>query len=115
MKTIELLENYKAEILEKLEQHVEMFKLIGHDGSRTGVNESPRYYNVGGFDEEFNTIKFRSTQSSKLGFDIYIKEEDRKHPAFWQRLKLDNQVIWNWFKEVRTNYLIENHPTVDAY
>jgi len=114
MKTIELLELYKSEILENLNEHACMFKLIGTSGEHGGVDETPRYYNVKGYDKEKNIIKFRSTQKSTLGFDIFIKPEHRENPFFWERLKLDNQTVWQWFKEVRTEFLKEYHPTIST-
>ena len=114
MKTIELLELYKSEILENLNEHACMFKLIGTSGKYGGVDETPRYYNVGGYDKEKNIIKFRSTQKNTLGFDIFIKPEHRENPFFWERLKLDNKTVWKWFKEVRTEFLKEYHPTIST-
>lgn len=114
MKTEQLLEKYKSEILEKLNDHANMYKLIGSSGKYGGVDETPRYYNIAGYDKENNLIKFRSTQTNRLGFDIFIKEEDRKDPHFWTKLKMNNSVIWEWFKKTRTNFLIDEHPTIDA-
>ena len=100
---MEILEKYKEQILEKFEQHCQVFKLIG------SPEESPSYYNIGRFDKENYTQRFESTQNSKLFFDIEIEGGDYRD--FYH---MDTNEAWQWFKQVRTNYLIDNHPTIDA-
>lgn len=110
----ELLRKYENEILENLENHACLYKTIGSSGKFGGVDETPRYYNISEYNEDKNVLEIRSTQNSSLGFDIYIEEEDRQDKYFWIKVRNENNKNWEWFKKLRTNYLIDYHPTIDA-
>lgn len=96
-----ILEKYKEEILAGLNTHCETFKIIGTE------LETPRYFNFESF--EARVLRFASSQNMRLYFDVLISIDDELEV---ERLTTDE--IWQWFKEVRTNFLIDNHPTIDA-
>jgi hypothetical protein len=100
---LNVIKKYEAKILEGLNDHCIMFKLIGTP------TESPRWYNVYEYDKENKVLKIRSTQKP-LGFDVEISEEDdelMRHGNFTD--------AWAWFRELRTKFLAENHPTINRY
>tara|TARA_R100000995_G_scaffold16783_1_gene6656 strand:+ start:10717 stop:11118 length:402 start_codon:yes stop_codon:yes gene_type:complete len=105
---LEDVQRYEREILLALDEHANMFKLIGSSGKWGGVNETPRYYNI--HDLEDNMLQFRSTQKHGLGFSIPLKGDDIRD----DNELLDYSDIWEWFKKLRTNFLIDYHPTIDA-
>ena len=98
-----ILEKYKEEILKAFEKNCLMFKMIGSEG------ETPRYFNYGGYEDR--VLTFASTQNSKLFFKILISVEDNREVE--RILNHGNEEIWEWFKRLRTNYLIDNHPTIE--
>ena len=92
--------NYIQPILEQLnynmEQTCNMFMLIG------SPSETPRYYNFKSFDDGILTIG--STQKDGLFFKIDTNFKFIDVNNFWQQ-----------FKEYRTNFLLENYPTINIY
>jgi len=105
---LKTLKRYEREILLALDEHANMFKLIGTDGKFGGANETPRYYQIHVLKD--NVIQFRSTQKHNLGFSIPLKGDDIRDDNYL----MDYSDIWEWFKKLRTNFLIDYHPTIDA-
>lgn len=104
---IKTLEANKEAILNQLNEVSNMFKLVGFP------EETPRYFNFEKFDEETNKIYFCSSQRSKLKFWVTLNPETMGE-HFADRLSVSSSDVWKWFKQVRTNFLIDNHPTIDA-
>lgn len=63
-------------------------------------SESPRWFNFGGFNQDTKELTIISTQS-KLGFKI---------PTDFDWVEVNE--FWRQFKEYRTNFLVDNYPTI---
>lgn len=57
---IDYITPIKNQLNEKMHEVCKTFMLIGTP------RETPRYYNFGGFDEDTNTLKIKSTQNNNL-------------------------------------------------
>ena len=94
----------KKELNEKMHEICNMFMLIGTP------RETPRYFNFGGFDDDTKTLKIKSTQNDNLFFTIDCKDLKYNSRAFFPC-----NDFWQQFKEYRTQFLLENYPTINAY
>lgn len=65
--------------------------------------ESPRWFNYGGFNQDIKELTIKSTQTH-LGFKI---------PTDFNRVEV--REFWKQFREYRTNFLIDNYPSIEAY
>ncbi len=97
-------ETYYKQALEQLEVYCNTFKLMGTE------RETPRYSQL--FLEENDKgyiLKLKSTVSN-VYYDVceFIEETDFDEFYF-------NDNSWATWKEIRTQYLLENHPTINAY
>jgi hypothetical protein len=79
---------------EHMHEHCVMFMRIGVH------HESPRYYNFNNFDRDTKELTIQSTQK-KLGFKI---------PTDFDFVFADK--FWPQFKAYRTEFLINNYPTI---
>ena len=99
------MKNYITPIKNQLDEamhlHCNGFMLLG------SPNETPRYYNVKGFDSKTETLTICSTQKSDLFFEIDCKGLD--FSKFWA------SDFWAQFKEYRTAFLLQNYPTISSY
>tara|TARA_R100000541_G_scaffold56759_2_gene66379 strand:+ start:853 stop:1155 length:303 start_codon:yes stop_codon:yes gene_type:complete len=93
----------KKELEIKMHEVCRMFMLIG------SPHETPRYYNFGGFVDGENIIKIKSTQNSNLFFTIKMNE------LLIEDLRFEITEFWQQFKEFRTDFLLTNYPTINAY
>jgi len=93
--------NYIAPIKSQLEKELNIianiYKVIG-----TPL-ETPRYFNFRNFNEDTKVLIIGSTQNS-LAFEIQTNFK-------W----VDVNDFWAQFKEFRTDYLKENHPTIETF
>jgi len=94
----------KDQLNYQMQETCNMFMAIGTP------RETPRYYNFGGFDAETNTLKIKSTQNDDLFFTIDCKGLNFNSLAF-----LPCNEFWQQFKEYRTQFLLENYPTINPY
>lgn len=88
----------KSELDKNMHIHCGVFCTIGTP------NETPRYYNFGGFDIETKVLTIASSQSSRLFFRVQTAFDYVDCTEFWQQ-----------FKEYRTKFLQENYPTISIY
>ena len=92
----------KKELEKNLHQFCQVYMLMGNGGS-----ESPKYLNIFEYDAFKNTLIIASTQKQSLNFTIHLNN------------KLDDYVnfndFWTQFKQFRTNFLIQNYPTIEPY
>ena len=77
------------------------FKVIG---SR---DETPRYAQL--MVDDNGVFALRSTQK-KLFYDLHLTDAENEFLTH-----MDFQKRWNTWKEIRTAYLLENHPTISVY
>ena len=97
---IDYITPIKSELDEQMNNVCCLFMLIG-----TPL-ETPRYYNLSDFDADTKVLTIGSTQSTSLFFQI--------HTPF-KFNHINTQEFWNQFKEYRTNFLLTNYPTINAY
>lgn len=93
----------KKQLNDAMHETCQIYMVIGNNG-----NETPRYYNYGGY--ENGKLKIQSTQKSELFFTIDIpKELDIEY------LYIEFRDFWQQFKEYRNNFLATNYPTINIY
>lgn len=103
MKTFEQLkQDIKTKGIESLETWCNTFKLIGTP------QETPRYSQIRVNDN--NEVLLYST--IKNGFEIKLFDVEEREA---DKIELNTAEIWQYWKELRTNHLLNNHPTIDAY
>jgi hypothetical protein len=94
--------NYIEPIKDKLDRgmHNEcvIFTTIG------SIDESPRWMNFGGFDLDTKILTIQSTQRSRISFDVQTDFNFVEVHEFWAQ-----------FKEYRTQFLLDNYPTINPY
>jgi hypothetical protein len=88
----------KNQLDEQMHNQCVAFMLIGTQ------RETPRYMNFGGFDNDTKVLTIQSTQTSKIFFDIETDFDFIEVDKFWAQ-----------FKDYRTEFLIENYPTINPY
>jgi hypothetical protein len=88
----------KNQLDEQMHNQCVAFMLIGTQ------RETPRYMNFGEFDDDTKVLTIQSTQTSKVFFDIETDFDFVEVDKFWEQ-----------FKEYRTEFLIENYPTINPY
>jgi len=86
----------KKELSEKLHEVCNIYMLIGTP------HETPRYYNFSNL--ENNILTIGSTQKRGLNFKVKTNFDFIEVSEFWLQ-----------FKEFRTEFLITNYPTINAY
>tara|TARA_R100000951_G_scaffold81310_1_gene69051 strand:- start:265 stop:612 length:348 start_codon:yes stop_codon:yes gene_type:complete len=99
------LETYYQQALEQLEVYCNTFKLMGTQ------NETPRYSQLfleDNDDDNGYALKLKSTVS-RVYYNVCEFEDDDK--LFY----LFTRDSWATWKQIRTQYLLENHPTINAY
>ena len=96
----------KNQLNKKMHEVCNIFMLIGTP------RETPRYYNFGGFDDDTNTLKIKSTQNDNLFFTIDCKNLNYESLTF---LTSNKNEFWQQFKDYRTKFLLNNYPTINAY
>jgi hypothetical protein len=96
------MKNYIAPIKDLLDENMHnscaLFCTIGTP------RETPRFFNFGSFDQETKKLTIESTQKSNFGFWVqtdfdYVNSND----------------FWDQFRKYRTNFLMENYPTISIY
>tara|TARA_R100000951_G_scaffold23806_1_gene20021 strand:- start:1744 stop:2058 length:315 start_codon:yes stop_codon:yes gene_type:complete len=93
----------KKQLDEKMHEVCNMFMLIGTP------RETPRYYNLKDYKEKVNNsclIQIFSTLNRNLGFEILT-------PIDYPFIDFDE--FWQQFKDYRTQFLLKNYPTINAY
>ena len=88
----------KDQLDEQMHNQCVAFMLIGTQ------RETPRYMNFGEFDYDTKVLTIKSTQTSKVFFDIETDFDFIEVDKFWAQ-----------FKDYRTEFLIENYPTINPY
>jgi len=91
----------KNQLDKKMNEACLLFMTIGTP------RETPRYYNFRDFDMETKTLTIGSTQKQSLFFTIDLSGTNINF------VDIDN--FWQQFKEYRTNFLITNYETINAY
>ena len=87
----------KAKILPVLNQWAVTFKVIGTD------SETPRFSQLLTKDQKF---VLKSTQKD-LFYNLDLTEAEERYLFL-----MDSQDRWDWYKQIRTNFLAANHPTI---
>ena len=95
------IEPIKKELEENLHKFSQLYILIGN-----GVNDTPRYFNLKMYDCMKKTLKIGSTQRNDLFFIIDIEDK--------LEMYIDTNEFWQQFAKFRTNFLLENYPTIDT-
>ena len=99
------MQNYikpiQKELEKELHQFSQLFMLIGK-----GNRDTPRYFNLKEIDPINKTLKIGSTQQGNLYFFVNY---DNKINSF-----IDTDEFWQQFAKFRTNFLLENYPTIDT-
>jgi hypothetical protein len=88
----------KDQLDEQMHNQCVAFMLMGTQ------RETPRYMNFGEFDNDTKVLTIQSTQTSKIFFDIETDFDFIEVDKFWAQ-----------FKDYRTEFLIENYPTINPY
>ena len=101
---IDYITPIKKQLDKKMHEVCNIFMLIGTP------RETPRYYNFGGFDDDTETLKIKSTQNSDLFFTIDCKGLNYNLLRFYPC-----NDFWQQFKDYRTEFLLKNYPTINAY
>jgi hypothetical protein len=73
--------------------------------------ETPRFYNIGDKDRDNKRFLIQSTQKHGLFFWVEAPDEE-----YWNKL-ISGEIseIWAQIKKWRTQFLLENYPTIDPY
>jgi hypothetical protein len=102
METIRDNKELTSKILDALDEWAVTFKVIGFP------RETPRYSQLMKHEGKFYLI---STQKSTLMHEIKgLTEEENDFID-----EMDHNQRWNEYKEMRTRFLLDNHPTIDVY
>ena len=94
------LDSIKAKALKALELWAMTFKLIG------SPEETPRFSQLM---RRGDVYVLKSTQKD-LFYDLGLTEEENN-----LLLYADTRKLWDWWKQIRTEYLLENHKTINPY
>lgn len=85
--------------------HCQLFMVIGMR------HETPRYFNLGDRDDTNKRFKIQSTQNSELFFWVDSPNDD-----YYDNIAYgDIYNTWAQIKEFRTQFLIDNYPTINPY
>ena len=95
---IDYITPIKDKLDEQMHNQCVAFMLMGTP------RETPRYMNFGGFCNDTKILTIESTQTARIFFDIQTDFDFIEVHNFWEQ-----------FKEYRTNFLIENYPTINPY
>jgi hypothetical protein len=98
------MEIIKEKIQSALEKWCVAYKVIG-----VGF-ESPRWSQILSKESDEYRYTLQSTVSH-IWYEIGLTAEEEKVIDNMQ----DKQELWNWYKKLRTEYLINNHPTINPY
>lgn len=101
LKDTEKLTVLLPKLLPVLEQWCITYKLIGSQ------DETPRYSQLLPLDGENYVLK--STQK-RLFYELDLSEAEN-----FLLINTDTKTLWAWWKDQRTKYLLENHPTISIY
>jgi hypothetical protein len=96
----EVLSSYVEEFKECIEYHANTYKLMG-----MGLDESPMWFQYRGTEDLI--MRFMNSQRSGIWFNIKLKDEDVDLVSY-----SDFNWIYEFFRNVKYDYLKENHPTV---
>jgi hypothetical protein len=66
--------------------------------------ESPRWINFGGFDIDTKVLTIQSTQRRGIFFNVETEFDF-----------IECDVFWPQFKQYRTEFLLDNYPTINPY
>lgn len=101
--------NYIEPIQKELEENLHKFSqafMLRRKGLSNETTETPRYFNLKEIDPINKTLKIGSTQQGYLFFIINYENKIEDY--------IDTNDFWQQFKEFRTNFLLENYPTIDT-
>ena len=96
----EVLSSYVEEFKELLEYHSNVYKIMG-----SGLDESPMWFQYRGTEDL--KMRFMNSQRSGIFFSINLKDEDVDLVSY-----SDYGWVYDFFRNVKYDYLKENHPTV---
>ncbi len=86
-------------------KHCQLFMVIGMR------HETPRFFNIGDRDDDNKRFKIQSTQNRNIFFWVESPDDD-----YWQWVVFgDTLEFWAQVKAWRTQFLIDNYPTIDPY
>lgn len=92
------IESIKEELDKCLHNKCVAFMVIGTP------SETPRYMNFGDFDNETKTLTIQSTQTNRVSFDVQTDYDFIEVNKFWKQ-----------FRDYRTQFLLDNYPTINPY
>jgi hypothetical protein len=94
--------DYIGPIKDKLDAHMHIrcvaFIVMG------SPRETPRYMNFGEFDIDRKILTIESTQTSSIFFKVQAEFDFIECDVFWEQ-----------FKQYRTEFLVNNYPTIKPY
>lgn len=98
---MEILQDLKAIFINALETHTIMYKLIGF-----GIRESPMWFQYKGVSEDGEKLLFQSSRKCEIRFEVPCTEEQGEYAQY------HSEKTYDYFREIKYEYLKENHPTV---
>lgn len=101
MEKIDYITPIREILEEKLHRQCVVFMAIG------SPDESPRWINYREYDEESRILILGSTIVHRVWIKIQCPEG---YPDIY-----DNTEFWAQFKKFRTEFLLENYPTISPY
>tara|TARA_B110000503_G_scaffold137614_1_gene222155 strand:+ start:2104 stop:5778 length:3675 start_codon:yes stop_codon:yes gene_type:complete len=96
-----------------LNEWCRMYVVIGSNNPY--AQETPRYSQIG-YDHDTKKWKLYSTQKNLYYFiENLTNEEENFLMTMHYRYREGNNKLWNQYKEIRTEFLLEYFPTIDIY
>ena len=103
--SVDIITPIKDQLEIGFHNHCRLFMLIGTR------SETPRFFNLGDKDDVNKRFKIQSTQKSDLFFWI-----DSPNDNYYDNIAYgDIHDIWAQIKQFRTQFLLENYPTISPY
>lgn len=96
-------EQVKNKFIIALDQWCSMFMTIGFP------QETPRYSQI--FEKDDTDEYILKSTVSGVWHKVDLTDEEIK---FLRGKQLDQQ-LWDWWKRIRTDHLVKNYPTINAY
>ena len=96
-------EQVKNKFIIALDQWCSMFMTIGFH------HETPRYSQI--LQDDVSKEYLLQSTVSHVWHKVDLTDEEVK----FLRGKQQDQQLWDWWKRIRTDHLVNNYPTINAY
>ena len=94
-------EGIKAKLIEKLDMWCVTYMMVGTS------YETPRYSQVLANDD-YTSWSLKSTVS-RVFYNVDWEDDE----LAWFKSKQERQELWGWWKNIRTNHLVNNYQTIN--